>query len=126
MTAQQIIDSVLQAHRLGREDFFSRHRHSHLVMARKDAARRLKAISLSSAQIARLLRRDEGTIRFYLDETGEKQRNYALRHLGPVAKATLIAVAKAKHVDPAVIAAQWITERAEYEAMSGDDEMVAA
>lgn len=126
MTAQQIIDVVLHEHQLGREDLFSRHRGPHLVKARKDAARRLKTISLSNGQIARLLRRDEGTIRFYLDETGEKQRNYALRHLGPTAKATLVAVAKAKQVDPAVIAAQWITERAEYEAMADADEMVAA
>lgn len=125
--AQQIIDAVIADHSCGRDEFFSRHSEAYLVNARVDAARRLRnELDLSSTVIARLLKRECSTIRYYLKpnlrarkQAGPKAKwrsAQVLRFLDPDAAATVAAVAVAENTAPEMIIAQWIGERARFEA----------
>lgn len=125
--AQQIIDAVIADHNCDRTEFFSRHSEAYLVNARVEAARRLRTeLNLSSSVIARLLKRESSTIRYYLNpelrarkQAGPKAKwrsSQVLRFLDPDAAETVAAVAVAENTAPEMIIAQWVSERARYEA----------
>jgi ParB-like chromosome segregation protein Spo0J len=75
---RKIVRSVLRRHRIGPKDLFSASRLSHLVAARFDAAAALAEHGYHVAQIARFLKKNDGTIHYYLkpDMRAQKRQRY--------------------------------------------------
>jgi hypothetical protein len=117
-----IMRSVLAKHELGAKDFFSEYRDSNLVAARRDAAKQLHAAGFAPLSIARIIKRNRSTVDHYIyNYTGKKrERARILRALERVVPRDISDVvgeiAAAEGVSPVMLVAQWISERATYEA----------
>jgi hypothetical protein len=122
MNARDIIKAVLLDRGLCAEDFFSQLRLKHLVDARKDAARRMRDHGYAAIFIARKLKRNHTTVLFYLDEARQQRKRakgfelWMLGKFAPHAAEVVKAVAQAEGKQPADVIAEWVAERAEYEA----------
>lgn len=119
--AHETIEQVIAEHRLHRDDFFGRYRDTHLVAARRDAARRLTALGFSSPMIARIMKRNRTTILGYLPHLQEtKKARYAAKRiidrLAPDMAALVVAFAKAEEISVEQIIVRWVADRAEGEA----------
>jgi hypothetical protein len=118
----QILGEVMAKHCVTPEELVGNSRMGDVLAARRDAAARLKAAGFHVAAIARTLRRDPATIHNYLDsDYGDRKRDRtrarkALNRLLPESKDTVAAIAAAEGVSPVMLAAEWIAERARYEA----------
>jgi hypothetical protein len=119
-----IVRQVLADHGLDADEFFGRGRFAPLVAARRDAARRLRDSGFSWVQTARILKRNEDTIRCYLTEAMQTARRDRMRErraftfMPADVVEIIIAFAKAENVKPEVLIAQWASERALYEAQA--------
>jgi hypothetical protein len=118
---RQIVSEVLLDHRIHPDDFFGYARDEHLVKARKDCAERLSAAGYSAQEIGRMMKRDHTTILNYFPKLREsKNRRYItnklLEILPPDIREIVQAFAKAEGVSISVLIAQWVGERATYEA----------
>lgn len=122
MKGKAIIRQVLLDHGIAREDFLSLRRDKHLVEARRDAARRLSEAHFSRAQIGKMMKRCEDTIRFYIDDRtrdykAELLRNkFGMRFLDAGTREIVLEFARLEQTKPEIIIAQWVAARAEYEA----------
>lgn len=122
MNSREIIKTVLRERHIGAEDFFSRNRDNHLVSARKEAALRMNKAGYSPSFIARAIKRNYTTVMYYLSESfqARKAATYrnrrVLKFLDPVARDVILETARLEETTPEVIIAQWVNERAQYEA----------
>ena len=121
LRARVIIETVLRDHHLHAEDFYSTGRGKDLVEARRDAGKKLIEIGYSSTRIGRMLKRDHSTVLNYLDIHRKRKGEYyagkaLMKHLTPEARQIVLDYAKTENVKPHVVIAQWINERATYEA----------
>ncbi len=66
MKGRAIIRDVMQSRRIGVKDFFGASRMTHLVNARRIAIMRLKKAGFNDAAIARLMKRNYSTVRYWL------------------------------------------------------------
>jgi hypothetical protein len=118
----QILGEVMAKHCVTPEELVGDSRMADVLAARRDATARLKAAGFHVAAIARTLRRDPATIHNYLDsQYGDRRRDRmrarkALNRLSPEIKDIVGAIAAAEGVSPVMLAAEWIAERARYEA----------
>jgi hypothetical protein len=81
MKGEAIIKTVLQERGVSAEDFFGPGRLALLTEARIDAAVRLKASGLSPSAIARLMKRNHGTVSYWLrPDCREQRRDYYSRY----------------------------------------------
>lgn len=118
---RMVISGVLLEMGLHPDDFFGQSRQPHLVNARRLATERLIDLGFSPSQIGRYLKRNHTTILNYLPKLREAKRGrYArkiiLRLLAPDAREVVKAYATAEGVTPELLVAQWINERAHFEA----------
>lgn len=116
------IEAVIAEHKISRIDFFSLHRFAYLVAARRDAARRLKALGFSDDMIACGMKRDSGTIRNYCKSPGRRPQWDAaglMARLAPEMATVVKAAAKAEEVTVERLLVRWIADRAEGEALHG-------
>jgi len=116
-SAKAIICEVLAEHHIGIEDFYSQYRDSHLVAARKQAARRLLDRKYSATRVGRMLRRNHATILNYIDKHAQrKQQAYAskrvLMNLSQQAKEYVIERAASDGLTTAKMIAKIIEELA--------------
>lgn len=122
LRARAIIQGVLQKHKLGPLDFFSHYRVPHLVEARIDAAQQLNAIGYSHTRIGNVLHRNRSTIQHYLTpnvrvrKREHLRKTRALATLDPEIRSIVIEYAAAENVAVHVLMAQWVSERARFEA----------
>jgi hypothetical protein len=121
--ARLTVEAVMREHHVHVEDFYSLYRDRHLVAARGAAAERLLDIGYMPGRIALFLRRNRTTVLNYLPQHKEtrKTRHAAktiLRHLTPEARVTVLDYAHAENVKPELLIAQWVNERASYEAQA--------
>lgn len=119
--AKMIIAAVLKLHQVHPDDFYGTVREAYLVAARREAVVRLVEAGYSPTHIARILKRNHTTILNYLPRMREVKKSRAsatriLRHLSEDARQIVIDAAKAEGVPPYVLLAQWVSERARYEA----------
>lgn len=118
----EIIRSVLRQHMIHKDDFYSACREPNLVAARIDAAKQLREAGKTIGQIALALKRSNDTIRYYLEpgikrrKTAKHTETWPLSWLDPDARKVVVDYALAEETSPRVIIAQWIAERASYEA----------
>jgi hypothetical protein len=118
----QILGEVMAKHCVTPEELVGNSRMGDVLAARRDAAVRLKAAGFHPTAIARTLRRDPATIHNYLDsQYRDRKRDRmrarkALNRLLPGVNDTVAAIAAAEGVSPVMLAAEWIAERARYEA----------
>lgn len=120
---RMVISGVLLEMGLHPDDFFGQSRQPHLVNARRIAAQRLIELGFSPSQVARYLKRNHTTVLNYLPKLREAKRpryssNRLLRHLTDDVREIVLAAAKAEGVTPYVLMAQWVGERAIYEAQA--------
>lgn len=66
MKGRAIIKGVLLRSGIGAKDFFGPSRFRHMSQARRTAAVELSQAGLSKSAIARLIKRDEKTVRYHL------------------------------------------------------------
>lgn len=113
----RIIHSVLVAHGISRADLLSTCRDSDLVMARKSAARSLRAAGFGTYHIGRILRRDRSTIEHYLGFRVRARASLpnSVACFPDDIRSVIWAAADAECTTPAAIVTQWITERARME-----------
>lgn len=122
MRGAQIIRQVLLDHGIAREDFLGLRRDKHLVAARQDAAKRLSAANFSRRQIGRMMKRTSETIRFYVDQKTRDYKaqlnrdKYGLRFLDVGTREIVLDFARLEDTKPEIVIAQWVAERARYEA----------
>jgi predicted transcriptional regulator len=115
-----VIEAVLSETRICAKDFYGCYRDKHLVAARALAAQRLFDLGLSPHRVATCLRRDRSTVLNYLPQHRDvrRQRHAAtaiMHHLSAEARQVILDYAAAENVRPALLIAQWLNERAEYE-----------
>lgn len=116
---RKLLREVMADHRICADDFFSGIREKHLVAARMDAARRLRACSYSVCHIGRILKRDHTTVRYYLDgdTRAKKQRRAGQRYVPPYldnkTRLVIERVAAQQGVKPVDVVARWVSERAQ-------------
>lgn len=80
MKGQAIIEAVMAKHRVGPKDFFGAGWPAHVVAARKAAALRLHAAGFRVPAIARVMRRDRSSVRYWLRPDYRAHRlNYKAR-----------------------------------------------
>jgi hypothetical protein len=120
---REIIAAVLGKYELTPEEFFGRGRSRCYTVARRDAAKQLSAAGFSVVAISRIIKRNRSTIDHYLYDYVGKKRDRA-RILGALRKAPqgvtdiVGAIAAVEGISPVTLVAQWIGERAEYEAQA--------
>jgi hypothetical protein len=66
VTGQEIVNAVMAKHRVGPKDFFGPSRFAHVVAARRAATLRLQADGMRVPMIARVMRRDRSSVRYWL------------------------------------------------------------
>jgi len=120
---KQIISAVLLDHGLHPDDFFGYARDQHLIKARMECAERLSAAGYNASEIARMMKRNHTTILNYFPKlrdtkNGRYLKNRLLEFLPPDIREIVQAYAKAEGVSIAVLIAQWVGERATYEAQA--------
>ena len=120
---KQIISAVLLDHGLHPDDFFGYARDQHLIKARRECAERLSAAGYNASEIARMMKRNHTTILNYFPKlrdakNGRYLKNRLLEFLPPDIREIVQAYAKAEGVSIAVLIAQWVGERATYEAQA--------
>lgn len=121
---RKIINEVLHEHELCADDFFGLRRDKHLTTARYDAAQRLRAAGYGWSAIGRLMKRNHSTVRHYcLPERRQRQMEsyrdkWAMRLMDAGTREIVFAAARAEGTKPGIIIAQWVNERASYEAQA--------
>ena len=116
------IADVLRKHGLKAAELYSRSSAEDIVEARREIATRLKSSGFRVVAIARILKRTPGLIEHYLRPNyPDRKRNYARASCAlkkiPRGLSDLVAeIAKAEGISPTTLAAEWIAERATYEA----------
>lgn len=119
---KSIIRDVLKEHQICADDFFGLRRDKHLTAARYDAAQRLRHADYSWSAIGRLMKRNHSTIRHYcLPDRRQRQKEvyrdkWAMRFMDAGTREVVLAFAEAHDTKPEVIIAQWVADRADYEA----------
>lgn len=121
MRARIIIEAVLLDHRIHAEDFFSLYRDKHLIAARATATQRLFDVGYTATRIGQFLKRNRSTVLNYQPHHREVKRSRhaaktIMRHLTPEARRIVVDFAAAEHVKPELLIAEWVNERAHYEA----------
>jgi hypothetical protein len=121
MTAAGILKAVIAKHKVDPAEFYGKKRTFELVSARFDAAAKLNANRIGRGVIARLMKRDISTVRYYLtpqlrkkrrSNPGRWEKSPHLKLLDPDAKSVVIETAKAEDTMPEVVIAQWVGEYA--------------
>lgn len=115
---EQIIDSVLRAHRISRADLLSACRDADLVSARKAIAHALRNAGFSIRRIGKALNRDQSTIDHYLGYRSKFSLALpnSLKCFPEDIRELIVSLAKASGTTPGAIVTEWITERARFEA----------
>lgn len=118
LVRDRIINRVLTAHRISKADLLGKSRDADLVMARKAIAHSLKAERFSVRHIGRILHRDRSTIEHYLGMRVDSSMLLpnSINCFPEDIREAITSVARSERVTPAVIVAEWITERARFEA----------
>ncbi|MET4210503.1 hypothetical protein [Bradyrhizobium sp. LA2.1] len=114
----RVISRVLAAHRISKRDLLGECRDSDLVMARKAIAHSLRAERFSVRHIGRILHRDRSTIEHYLGMRVDVSMVLpnSINCFPTEVQDAITAAARSQRMTPAVIVAEWITERALFEA----------
>ncbi len=68
MRGISIVKAVMAERRIGQKDFWGASRLPRHVKARALAIKRLRSAGLNKAEIGRAVRRDESTVRYWLNE----------------------------------------------------------
>jgi IS30 family transposase len=74
MTGREIIKGVLVRSGIGPKDFFGKSRVTHLVRARAAAIKQMRETGMSNATIARVMKRDYSTIRYWAHPEYRRRR----------------------------------------------------
>ena len=117
-----ILASVRRFHRVTMAQLLSASRAPEIVAARADAAQRLKICGFHAARIARILNRDPSVISSYLNGKycgGKKDKRFTSVSLGKIpsdVREVVTEVARLSDTTPEIIVAEWVCERAMYEA----------
>ena len=121
-TSHEIVRSVILRHHIHKDDFFGLSRELHLVQARIEAAQKLHSAGKTKSQIARVLKRNIDTIRYYLEPNIKRRKqakyiaNWPLAWLTQDVREIIAAFAAAEQTTPRAIISEWVCERARYEA----------
>ena len=121
---KSIIRDVLSEHQICADDFFGLRRDKHLTLARTDAAKRLHAAGYDWSSMARIMKRNHSTVRYYvLSSHRDRKRQYyrdkyAMRFMDAGTREVVLAAAEAEGAKPEVIIAQWVADRALHEAQA--------
>jgi hypothetical protein len=122
LRGREVVKAVLAEHKIHPEDLFGLSRQPHLVAARIDAAQRMRAFKYSRAKIGEVLKRDGSTIGHYLNpklrirKRLKLQKTRLFASLPADVQEIVESVAIAENVSLLVLMAQWVSERALYEA----------
>lgn len=116
-TRDSIIHSTLAAHGISKADLLGLCRDADLVVARKSAARSLKAAGFSVCHIGRILNRDRSTIEHYLGFRHPARASLpnSVSCFPDDVRRVICEAADNGCTTPAAIVAQWVTERARME-----------
>lgn len=120
---KSIIRDVLKEHQICADDFFGIRRDKHLTLARTDAAKRLHEAGYDWSSIARMMRRNHSTVRYYVLSTHRDRKRqyyrdkYAMRYMDEETRSAVLTIAESQSVKPEQLIASWIAERIASEAI---------
>jgi hypothetical protein len=101
--AQGIVASVMAKHMIGAKDFYGVSQVVHLVKARRAAIMQLSAAGFKVPMIAKVMRRDRSTVRYWLRPDCRSRRvNYA-----NAKRATLRTPAKNSNMETPMNSSKW-------------------
>lgn len=119
---KEIISAVLRDHRIDADELVAKCRSPILVAARKDAAQRLHRAGFNTSHIGRILKHDRSTIRHHISDLvasrdrDRRRARLAVKRLKRGVADILAEIAAAEGVSTSVLAAEWLAERATFEA----------
>jgi predicted transcriptional regulator len=122
LRGRDVIKAVLAEHRIHPEDLFGLSREPHLVAARIDAAKQMRALGYSHRKIGEILKRDRTCITHYLDPKIREKKRRRLQQtrlfqgLSADVQSIVEQIAIAEGVSLKSLMAEWVSERALYEA----------
>jgi len=119
---ERLIRDALAKYGLTNEEFFGRGGAEDMVAARREVAIGLKNAGFRIAAIARILKRKHASVHYYLDPNYARRKRNRMRAICGLRRvsqdiADVVAdIAAAEGISPTVLVAEWISERATYEA----------
>jgi hypothetical protein len=119
---ERLIDSILKLRGVTRDEFHGRKRTKKFCDVRMEIANELRAMGFTVRRITILMDRDHSTVVWFLyPNIREKRRlrskenwhKYSvLQKYEPDVRAAVLKVARENDIEPNIIIAQWVTERA--------------